>query len=88
MADFDNDSNLDSGQIIHNTYETGKKAQRVVAYGSLVSEPYDEIDLAYITSGPGAGEIGMVLYKNNDVTVAVLEIEYDSSNRISTIKRI
>lgn len=88
MSNFDNNSNLDPEQVIHNTYETKKQAQRVVAYGSLVSESYDEISLAYITSGDGSGEIGMVLYKNEDTIVAALELEYDSNNRLVNIKRI
>lgn len=53
--------------------------------GALVPTAYDEIDLTYITSGNGTGQIGTALYKLATVLVKTLTITYDSSDRISTV---
>jgi len=80
--------NLDDSQIQKVIYDKDKIAQRVLTVSNLVPEDYDEIGLAYIASGPGVGEIGLVTYKKETVTVAVLQLEYDSQNRLTTVKRI
>lgn len=81
---------LDSGQVIRTQAEilpdnTGL-AQKVISVGgSLVPKVYDSIQLTYITSGNGVGEIGTVTYKLTGVTVAVLVLSYDGSNRLVNV---
>lgn len=45
--------------------------------------PYDEINLTYITSGNGTGQVGTVSYTYLGTSFAQLQIEYDASDRIS-----
>jgi len=52
--------------------------------GSLVPLAYDETDLSYIISGPGAGQVGTVLYKLASILVATLTLTYDGSNNLLT----
>jgi len=53
--------------------------------GSLVPLAYNEIDLTYVPSGNGAGQVGTAVYKLASSTVATLTLTYDSSNRLSTV---
>jgi len=46
---------------------------------------YDEINLTYVASGNGAGEIETVTYKAGGDTVATLTLSYDADNNISSI---
>lgn len=82
---------LDANQVIRRQAEIlddGTLAQKVVnVAGQLVPKVYDEISLTYITSGPGAGEIGTATYKLNSVTVSVLTLSYDISNRLINVVR-
>jgi hypothetical protein len=55
--------------------------------GKLVPEIYDEIDLTYVVSGNGIGQIQTAVYKSLTLTVATLTLTYDIDNRISTIVR-
>lgn len=55
--------------------------------GKLVPEAFDEIDLTYVLSGPGAGQIQTAIYKLTASTVATLTLTYDGSDRINTIVR-
>jgi hypothetical protein len=48
---------------------------------------YDNIVLTYVTAGNGLGKIQTATYSLNSVSVAVLTITYDSSNRISTVTK-
>jgi hypothetical protein len=81
---------LDSNQVIRTQAEilpdnTGL-AQKVISVGGqLVPKVYDSIQLTYITSGNGVGEIGVVTYKLGAVTVAVLTLSYDGSNRLVNV---
>lgn len=83
---------LDSAQVIRTQAEilpdnTGL-AQKVISVGgSLVPRIYDGIEIQYITSGNGTGEPGVVTYKLGAVTVAILNLVYDSSNRITSVVR-
>ena len=52
---------------------------------ALVPTSYNEIDLTYIPSGNGAGQIGTATYKLSGVTVATLTLTYDSSNNLITV---
>jgi hypothetical protein len=46
---------------------------------------YDEIELTYITSGNGTGEVETVIYKLDSVTQATLTLSYDANNRLSGV---
>jgi len=46
---------------------------------------YDEINLTYVASGNGVGEIETVVYKASGNTVATLTLSYDADNNISSI---
>lgn len=53
--------------------------------GSLVPTAFNEIDLTYITSGNGTGQVGTALYKLTGTLAATLTLTYDASNRLSTV---
>ena len=48
---------------------------------------YDSIELTYVTTGNGTGEIETVTYKLDGVTQATLTLSYDSSNRLSGVSK-
>ena len=81
---------IDANQVIRSQAEilpdnTGL-AQKVISVGGqLVPKVFDSIELTYITSGNGVGEIGTVTYKLTAVTVAVLTLSYDGSNRLVNV---
>lgn len=89
MADYgDQSDTLDEGQIIKAVYDKSKIVLRTLALNPLVTEDYDQITVAYISSGNGIGEIGTVMYKKNSTIVAVLSLSYDSQNRLIDVVRI
>lgn len=89
MADFGDQSNtLDSNQAIKAVYDKEKIALRTIAFNSLVPEDYDEVNLTYISSGNGTGEIGLVTYLKATSTVAILSLSYDSQNRIISVEKV
>lgn len=53
--------------------------------GSLVPTAFDEIDLTYVPSGPGAGQIQTAVYKLASVTQKTLTLSYDGSDRLSSV---
>lgn len=53
--------------------------------GSLVPTAYDEIDLTYVPSGNGSGQVQTATYKLATVTQKTLTMTYDGSNRLSTV---
>lgn len=53
--------------------------------GALVPAAFNEIDLTYITSGNGTGQIGTATYKLAAATVKTLTLTYDASNRLSSV---
>ncbi len=53
--------------------------------GSLVPTAFDEIDLTYVPSGNGVGQVQTAVYKLAASTVKTLTLTYDSSNRIATV---
>lgn len=68
----------------------GTTAQRSVNVASLISEPYDFIQLTYVTAGNGIGEIETVVYKqggSGGTTVATLTLTYDANDNLETITR-
>lgn len=53
--------------------------------GSLTPVAYDEIDLTYVPSGNGAGQIQTAAFKLVGTLVKTITLTYDASNRISTV---
>ena len=81
-------SQLDPGQVIKTAFEdaTGALKVRGIA-GALVPERYDQIDLTYVPSGNGVGEIQTAVYKLATVTVATLTLSYNASNKLTSVVR-
>lgn len=80
-------SQRDADQAIREAYSADDAAFRNINIASLVPEAYNEIDISYITSGNGVGEIGTVQYINNGELVATLTLQYDSSDRLINVTR-
>lgn len=79
-------SQLDAGQIIKTAYDDAKEAIKVSPVtGTIVSDEYDEIDLTYVASGNGVGEIETVVYKLAGATVATLNLTYNSDNKLTAV---
>jgi hypothetical protein len=53
--------------------------------GSLVPAAFDEIDLTYVPSGNGAGQVATAVYKLASATVKTLTLSYDGSDRLSSV---
>lgn len=54
---------------------------------TLVPVAHDQIDLTYVASGDGAGEIETVTYKLDAITVATLTLSYNGSNKLTSVVR-
>lgn len=79
---------LDANQVIESSFNQTIEALNVHNLGgNLVPDIYDEIDLTYVPSGDGAGQIQTTIYKLASLTVATLTLSYDSSNRLITVVR-
>lgn len=53
--------------------------------GSLVPTAYDEVDLTYVPSGAGVGQVATAVYKLASSTVKTLTMSYDGSDRLSSV---
>lgn len=53
--------------------------------GSLTPVRFDEVDLTYVPSGPGTGQVQTAVYKLATVTVKTLTLSYDGSDRLSSV---
>ena len=53
----------------------------------FVPDSYDEINLTYVASGNGVGEIETVVYKLDSVTSGTLTLTYDSDNKLIGVVR-
>lgn len=53
--------------------------------GSLVPTAFDEINLTYVPSGDGAGQVQTAVYKLATVTVATLTMSYNSDNNLTSV---
>lgn len=69
----------DTSVIIANTANLSRLS------GSLVPTAYNEVDLTYVPSGNGVGQIQTAVYKLAGVTVKTLTLTYDASNNLSTV---
>lgn len=65
--------------------DTAVTALNVRTAGSLVPLAYNEIDLTYVVSGNGIGQIATAIYKLASSTVATLTMSYDASNNLSSV---
>jgi hypothetical protein len=52
---------------------------------SFVPVSYNEIDLTYIMSGNGTGQIGTAVYKLSGSTVKTLTLTYNASNQLTSV---
>lgn len=86
-------SQLDANQVIRGTAtrtSDGQLAQKTVNVAALISEPYDHIDLTYVTAGNGIGEIETVVYRQGGAAgtiVATLTLGYNPSNQLVSVTR-
>lgn len=77
---------LDPGQIVKRSFDESTQSLKVKSIaGALVSETYNEVDLTYVASGNGVGQIETATYKLNGATVATLTLSYDAQNRLVTV---
>ena len=53
--------------------------------GSLVPTAFNEIDLTYVPSGNGVGQVQTAIYKLAGVTVATLTLSYDAGNNLTSV---
>lgn len=53
--------------------------------GALVPYKFDEVDLTYVPSGAGVGQVQTAVYKLVGSTVATLTLSYDGSDRLSSV---
>lgn len=83
-----NFTKLDPGQVLKGSYDEANEALKIIGVGgNLVPDRFSRIELTYITSGPGTGEIGTVIYKLDGTTIATLTLEYDISNNLVAVER-
>jgi hypothetical protein len=54
---------------------------------NIVPKVFDSIDLTYVGSGNGVGEIETVIYKQGGVTVATLTLSYNVDDKLSGVVR-
>ena len=62
-------------------------AVSVTQLNALVPESYNSIDLTYIVSGNGIGEIATVVYKLDTVPVATLTLAYNTDDKLSSVTK-
>ena len=83
-------SSLDANQVLQHSFSDAQSGLQTIVLGSLVPEAYDYLELTYVASGNGAGEVETVTYKKGGAggtVVATLTLTYDASNRVATITR-
>lgn len=81
---------LDANQVIRSSYDDSSGGLKTVNISSMISDPFDYIEITYVPSGPGAGEISSVTYKSggsSGTTIAVLTLGYDSGNNLTSVTK-
>ena len=53
----------------------------------FIPSTYNEIELTYVPSGNGEGEIQTVVYKLDSDTVGTLTLSYNADNKLSGVVR-
>jgi len=82
-----NRTDLDQQQLLQESFDSEASALRILDTSNLVPSEYDEIDLTYVPSGNGVGEIQTVTYKLAGDTIALLTLSYNSDNKLSSVVR-
>lgn len=78
----------DANQVIEASFDDTAKALNVQSIGgALVPDIYNEIDLTYVPTGNGVGQIQTVTYKLQNVIIAILTLSYDASARLTGVVR-
>lgn len=80
-------SKLDPNQILPAAFDDASLALNVKGVSGLVTESYDNLEIDYIASGNGAGEIGQVRYKRGTDVVATLTLSYNAENKVISVAR-
>lgn len=80
-------SKLDSSGVLKAIHDDTNNALKVRSLSGFVFEAYNTIELTYVPSGNGAGEIQTAVYKQGATTVATVTLTYNASNEIATIVR-
>lgn len=57
----------------------------ITVENSLITNQYDEIDLAYYASGVNVGQLETVTYKLAGNAVNTLTLSYDASNNLTSV---
>lgn len=55
--------------------------------GNVVPSDWDDINITYVTSGNGTGEIETVTYSLEGSPIVTLSLSYDSGNRLIGVSR-
>lgn len=78
----------DAGQVLEASFNDNLEAINVLNLGgNLVPDLYNEINLTYVSSGNGIGQIQTAIYKLQLIVVAILTLNYDESNRLTSVTR-
>lgn len=80
-------SKLDSNQVLPAAFDIASQALNVKGISGLVVESYDNLEISYVASGNGAGEVGEVRYKRGSDVIATLTLAYDSDNKLISVAR-
>lgn len=83
-------SKLDFEQVLRSSFDPVANGLRTSDQAQLLPMGYDYLELTYVTSGNGIGEIETVTYKTGGAAgtvVATLTLTYDGSNSLSSITR-
>lgn len=80
-------SKLDSNQVLPAAFDDQSNSLNVKGISGLVTESYDNLEISYITTGNGVGEVGQVKYKAGSVVVATLTLAYDSDSKVISVVR-
>lgn len=77
---------LDPGQAIKTAFDDATGAFKTLGTSAgLITVSYDEIDLTYVASGNGVGQVQTAVYKASGTTVATLTLSYDSNNNLTKV---
>jgi hypothetical protein len=81
-------SKLDADQVMRKSYSDADGGLKVIGVGgNLVPDKFDKIDMTYVTSGNGIGEIQTVVYSLNGNTIATLTLSYNVDNKLVSVER-
>lgn len=79
-------TDLDHKQTITQAFVESQDAHRVINVGGgFITSSYTEIDLTYVPSGNGVGQIQTVTYKNGSIVLNTLTLSYDGSNNLISV---